>query len=60
LECSGVIRAVLFDIAICRNFPTLIMMLGALIVIGCCPHIARSSGRSKTAGAGSGRSVLRR
>ncbi|HVJ43753.1 MAG TPA: DMT family transporter [Dongiaceae bacterium] len=46
-EYSGMIWAVLFDIAIWSNFPSLVMVLGALIVIGCCLHIARSSSRSK-------------
>lgn len=46
-EYSGMIWAVLFDIVIWSNFPSLIMVLGALIVVGCCLHIARSSAKTK-------------
>jgi drug/metabolite transporter (DMT)-like permease len=42
-EYSGMVWAVAFDILIWANFPTAIMLLGALIVVGCCVYIARSS-----------------
>lgn len=46
-EYSGMIWAVLFDIVIWSNIPSLVMVLGALIVIGCCLHIARSSSKAR-------------
>jgi drug/metabolite transporter (DMT)-like permease len=41
-EYSGMVWAVLFDILFWANFPTAMMVLGALIVVGCCLYIARS------------------
>lgn len=45
-EYSGMVWAIAFDILIWANFPTAIMLLGALIVVGCCLYIARSGERS--------------
>jgi drug/metabolite transporter (DMT)-like permease len=45
-EYSGMIWAIFFDIVIWFNFPNKIMLLGTVIVIGCCLYIARQ-GRSK-------------
>jgi drug/metabolite transporter (DMT)-like permease len=39
------IWAIFFDIVIWLNFPNSLMLLGALIVIGCCLYIARQGSR---------------